>query len=64
MRHPFCCRRRAKRLKKLVRLMTGPVAQAPLTRMLWGTLSLMLVMLTVHIVCFAVFYDQVAQQHA
>jgi hypothetical protein len=55
--------RRAKRLKKLKRMLAGSQAEKAVKRFTWQTYLVMLVMLAVHITCFVVFDQQVQQQH-
>ncbi len=56
------CTRRAKRLKRLTRLLTSSTAQAASRRFASHTKMLLAVMLSVHFACFLVLMTQVADK--
>lgn len=59
-----CCRcRRAKRLRRILRQLESPAAQAPLARFWRGTWGVVLVLLVVHIICYAVLSTILASRN-
>jgi hypothetical protein len=55
----FNCHRRAKRLKKLTRMMTSTAANLAAVRFKNHTYLLTLLITGAHILCFAILYSQV-----
>jgi hypothetical protein len=55
--------RRAKRLKKLKRMLAGVQAETAARRFAYSSYAVMAVLLVVHVTCFVVFNHQIEQQH-
>jgi hypothetical protein len=62
MHLPWLCRR-AKRLKKLVKLITVDIIQSAVNSFSLKSWLLLAVLLVAHIVCFVVLVQQVDSQH-
>lgn len=60
---PLCHCRRAKRLKKLVKLITVDIIQSAVNSFSLKSWLLLAVLLVAHIVCFVVLVQQVDSQH-